>query len=395
MLSREDLYTASIKIIRDHQNRNGSYIASPNFSEYRYSWLRDGSFIGYGMLKSGNADSTEAFLRWTGSTIIRNQPHWDTLKQEIRVGGVLSQKAHMPTRFTLDGKVTGTDWPEFQIDGYGAWLWLLDEWCSQQGRPVPEWAAPAVKITLDYLALTWDVPNYDAWEEHGDKVHPATLSCVYAGMNRMKARGFSVQINPEVIRDLALSAPTDDGTVPKYLGSNEVDASLLWCAVPFQMVRTDEPVMIRTLQKIEKDLLRDGGVHRYAADTYYGGGRWILLTAWLGWYYLRVGRTEEAEHCASWIEAQAGESGSLPEQVTDRPIEPKMVASWINRWGEVANPLLWSHGMYLVLASELRKYAGGVGEKKLDRGGIYETANNRPGNDGAAGNRIRLGPWSG
>jgi hypothetical protein len=25
-------------------------------------------------------------------------------------------------------------------------------------------------------------------------------------------------------------------------------------------------------------------VRRYLGDSYYGGGNWILLTAWLGWY---------------------------------------------------------------------------------------------------------------
>ena len=28
-------------------------------------------------------------------------------------------------------------------------------------------------------------------------------------------------------------------------------------------------------------------------------------------------------------------------------------AEWVARWGAVASPLLWSHGMYLILADEL------------------------------------------
>jgi len=29
-------------------------------------------------------------------------------------------------------------------------------------------------------------------------------------------------------------------------------------------------------------------MHRYADDTYYGGGEWVLLATWLGWYYVEA-----------------------------------------------------------------------------------------------------------
>jgi hypothetical protein len=28
-----------------------------------------------------------------------------------------------------------------------------------------------------------------------------------------------------------------------------------------------------------------------------------------------------------------------------------MVESWVNRWGPVATPLLWSHAMYLIMSA--------------------------------------------
>jgi len=51
---------------------------------------------------------------------------------------------------------------------------------------------------------------------------------------------------------------------------------------------------VRSFAKIEADLRQGGGVHRYATDTYYGGGEWVLLTAWLGWYYTKIGANEKA-----------------------------------------------------------------------------------------------------
>jgi hypothetical protein len=41
---------------------------------------------------------------------------------------------------------------------------------------------------------------------------------------------------------------------------------------------TDEARMRATVARIESALSRDGGLHHYASDTYYGGGEWLLLT---------------------------------------------------------------------------------------------------------------------
>ena len=46
-------------------------------------------------------------------------------------------------------------------------------------------------------------------------------------------------------------------------------------------------------------------------------------------------------------------TGELPEQVPDHLLHPDDQETWIGRWGPVATPLLWSHGMYLILADEL------------------------------------------
>lgn len=95
----------------------------------------------------------------------------------------------------------------------------------------------------------------------------------------------------------------------KYIGTAEVDASLLWLSVPFEVVEIDNPIYVNTVKKIEEDLMCNGGVHRYKADTYYGGGQWILLTCWLGWYYAKVGNIEKAKQMLHWVEGTADEIG--------------------------------------------------------------------------------------
>jgi len=68
----------------------------------------------------------------------------------------------------------------------------------------------------------------------------------------------------------------------KYVGSEAVDASLLGIATPYRLLAPDDLIMRATVDKIEADLRhQDGELHCYAEDTYYGGGEWVLLAAWL------------------------------------------------------------------------------------------------------------------
>ena len=43
----EDLVATSIRTMLANQGSNGAFVASPDFAQYRYCWLRDGSFVAY------------------------------------------------------------------------------------------------------------------------------------------------------------------------------------------------------------------------------------------------------------------------------------------------------------------------------------------------------------
>jgi GH15 family glucan-1,4-alpha-glucosidase len=108
--------------------------------------------------------------------------------------------------------------------------------------------------------------------------------------------------------------------------------------------------MRQTLIKIENDLISPtGGLHRYREDTYYGGGEWTLLTAWLGWYYANSGDLDRAKSILGWVENQATPHGDLPEQICVNLYSPSNYKIWVEKWGNVATPLLWSHANYLIL----------------------------------------------
>lgn len=349
-----DLWQRSIEIIRAGQAANGAYVASPSFSQYGYSWLRDGTWIAYGMDKAGQADSARAFHLWVARTLMRYEGAVETLLDKLARGETPPDSEYLPTRFELDGALGQADWTDFQLDGYGAWLWGLVQYVTaHDDRDLWAAARPSVVLITRYLGALWQSPNYDCWEEHRDHIHPATLAALYGGLAAVEGyeAGIVAAGLPQAIREYTLAQGVSSaGHFMKYLGNDEVDASLLWMALPYRLVEVDDPRFVATVAKIERDLQRpDGGVYRYCADTYYGGGEWLLLTLWLAWAQHEAGRHDEAAALVAWVETQARENGEMPEQVDGHVLDESYLQPWIERWGTSACPLLWSHGMYLIV----------------------------------------------
>jgi GH15 family glucan-1,4-alpha-glucosidase len=265
---------------------------------------------------------------------------------------------YVHTRYTLEG-CEGDDagWPNFQLDGLGTWLWALAEHARLAGleKIPPDWREAAT-LTARFLAALWSRPCYDCWEEFQNWVHPYTLAAIYGGLRAMISLGPDGEWTsiPPLIQAFVLEQGVHAGRLVKSIGNPIVDASLLGVATPYRLLEPDDPLMQATVARIEAELRREGGgVHRYAADTYYGGGEWILLTAWLGWYYAEAGEVKRASEILPWVEAQADERGNLPEQLPRTLVDPRCLEIWREQRGEIANPLVWSHAKYIILQHHL------------------------------------------
>jgi len=349
-----DLYRRSIEIIQQNQSPSGAYIASPNFFTYHYCWFRDGAFIAYAMDLAGEHESAFRFHSWAASVVNQRA---GTVKRAIMKAGrnePLDPSDVLDTRYTVEGEAGDEDWPNFQLDGLGTWLWALEKHRHLSERPVPEEWLQAAGLVAEYMAALWRHPCYDCWEEFPDQVHMYTLAATYAGLQaHTSLSGLDHGSVQREIKRFLCEDGVSQGHFVKYVGSQQVDASLLGLATPYQVVSPDHPLMRATVAEIEATIVQDGDLHRYAADTYYGGGSWVLLTAWLGWYYAQVGADEEAGSAKEWVEAQADELGNLPEQVPVALNDSSYYEPWLRRWGEIASPLLWSHAQYIILSHAL------------------------------------------
>lgn len=347
-----ELVASSLRVLLDGQAPTGAYVASPTFSQYGYGWLRDGSYCALAMDAVGERSSARAFHDWVAQVVEARASRIEEIVATLNSGGVPSASEMLPTRYTLDGREEEAgpeDWPNFQLDGYGTWLFALR---SHLGGSSVGSFEPAVRLTARYLAASWRMPCFDYWEEFGDRLHTSTLAAIAAGL-RAAAELLDEPEWRSAADDVVRFIRTEcahDGSFTKGPEDARVDASLVSLATPFGLIPSDDPVMAATISRIRHELSSPtGGIRRYVGDTYYGGNPWLLLTAWLGWHDALSGEPDAAERARSWVLDHQTAAGTLAEQLLDEPQAPDRVDEWVERWGPIADPLLWSHAKYLLL----------------------------------------------
>ena len=379
------LVDRSLDLILLHQDSGGAFPAAPGYPTYRYSWIRDGSFIADALDRYGHHDAAAAFHRWTARTIEQRRTRIDRLAA-LEPGERPPERLILPTRYGLDGGDPSPDWGNFQLDGYGFWLTGISRHLHAAGSdPAPY--IGAIRTVVDYLTLTWRAPCFDCWEEYPNRYHTTTLAAISEGLlnaadllqdadiaataaavlKELTTHGTNNEAlikfadpEPANATPQVQTEPTEPAAVAghehpgKTLAPNAIDASALLVIGAFGPVAAASPTAAATLTKIESELVVDGGVHRYLGDEYYGGGLWVLLSGALATVHAERGDPEAARSVLEWIETQADSARALPEQVPTALQYPDLYQPWVDRWGPIGKPLLWSHAMYLAAIAALR-----------------------------------------
>lgn len=346
---------SAVRAILAGQSASGAFVASPDFSQYHYCWLRDGSFIAHALDLAGEVEAAWHFHLWCAEAVGAVRPLMERACTHMTEGTLAADLMLPPARYNLDGSLVGDDWPNFQVDGYGTWLWGLSQHLVATGDDLPAWLEPTVRCTANYLAVTGMAPCYDPWEENPTWLHTATLGCVWAGLAAAGA-----MLDDDILSDKAASVRTrvveqarQDGYFRKADQCGELDAAVLWLCKPLSLISPRDAAFCTTAERVARELDLKGGTRRYATDTFYGGGAWPVLTASLGLFYAASGQVDRAKERLTWISAHVDGRGRLAEQYGGQQRDPLHYDQWTRRWGPPAADLLWSHAMYIMLDTSL------------------------------------------
>ncbi len=295
--------------------------------DYRFGWLRDGSFTLKALWVAACPDEGQRFFDWlTAST------------------GPLDGGRQVPVMFGVGGE---RDLTEHQLDhlagyagsrpvrvGNDAWtqkqLDVLGEVleCAWVLRDQLEDLAPATAALLcalaDRAAASWREPDAGIWEgREGRRDYLTSKVMCWVAVDR--AIGLANRLGDDAdvtswrrARDEIRAAILDRGwneEVGSFTGafdSDHLDAGVLLLPIVGFLPGDDERV-VATLDAVERDLSDDALVQRWTGSG--DEGAFVICSYWLAAGRAKAGQVDRAKHIFETVTGYANDLGLLSEEV--------------------------------------------------------------------------------
>lgn len=330
-----------------HSRRTGAVIAAPTFGlpeqiggernwDFRFSWIRDASFIVSALTRLGLRLPGTSFASWIGERCAAAD-HAGELQSMYGFDGrtVLTEQTldHLEGyRASRPVRVGNAAYAQFQLDVYGELLdALYIEDLHHQGTSRSLWTH--VVELVNWVCANWTRPDQGIWEvRSGPQQFLYSRVMCWVAMDRAirlgRRRGFAApfaqwrKTREAIRRDIETSFWNEDlGFFVGSMGSRAVDAaSLIMPLVRF--IQPTDPRWLGTLAEIERRLVRDGLVRRYdltGMDTDAGAAGAPSFTICSFWYVeclARMGRVDEARRAMTRLLACANHLGLFSEDMS-------------------------------------------------------------------------------
>jgi len=302
--------------------------------DYRFCWLRDATLTLLAFLNAGYLDESWAWRVW-----LLRAAAGDPAALQIMYGVAGERRLSEGTLDWLPGyegsrpvRVGNAASEQFQLDVYGEVMDALHQGrCHELEGSSEAWALQ--RHLLRFLENAWKEPDEGIWEVRGPRRH-FTHSKVMAwvafdrGVQAVERFGQSgpverwrkarAEIHAEVCErgfDVELNSFTQS------YGSKRLDASLL--IIPLVgFLPADDPRMLGTVAAIERELVHDGLVYRYAHDEETvgvdglppGEGAFLPCTFWLADCHALLGERDKAREVFERLAGPRNHVGLLSEE---------------------------------------------------------------------------------
>jgi GH15 family glucan-1,4-alpha-glucosidase len=283
--------------------------------DYRYTWIRDGSFSIYALVSLGFMEEAAAFAGWLRDRAAERAG--DTsgpLKIMYRVDG--SSDLTEQTLDHFEGwrgsrpvRIGNGAADQLQLDIYGEAMDAVLI-ADSHGVKVHHKSWTELANLIDWLCDHWDQPDEGIWETRGGR-----KNFTYGRLQTWIALDRAIRLSTrrarpgnlirwETERDRVYDQIFQQGWNAKvggftqYYGSDVLDSSLL--LMPLQgFIAPGDPLWLSTLKAIDRELVSDSLVYRYNPSASPDGltgqeGTFSLCTFWYVDALARSGRLEDA-----------------------------------------------------------------------------------------------------
>ena len=288
--------------------------------DYRYTWLRDGTFTLAALQDLGFRAEARRFI----DVLARQHAAGVPLQLMFRVGGELElPESELEHLSGYDGarpvRIGNGAANQAQHDMWGVLLDLI--WRDVVGGGTLDDATWALAVPQVEAAIAqWRLPDRGVWEVRGEPRHftSSKLLCWVAldrgarlaGVRGDRERAVAWEAESAAIRaDLEANGTDDRGVFTQSYGAPALDASLLLVPL-YGFLPPDDPRVRATVLAIADELTESGLVLRYRVDTADDGltgeeGSFMICSFWLVQALVRIGEHERAralfEHLVSFV----------------------------------------------------------------------------------------------
>jgi GH15 family glucan-1,4-alpha-glucosidase len=324
----------------------GAIVAAPTTSlpeeiggvrnwDYRFCWLRDASLTLSALILCGYVDEAVGFRDWLLRATAGDP-------EDVRIMYDLGGGRRL-TEFELDElpgyegsrpvRIGNAASDQFQLDVFGEVVNTIYR-ARKLGMPGREEGVVALKALLKHVDNVWQRPDDGIWEVRGGRQH-FTFSKISAWVAIDRAVRFIEESGPggmeyeglphlralrETMHEEICQRAYHPGlqAFTQFYGGEALDASAL--LIPRAgFLPANDPRVQSTVKAIERTLVRDGLVLRYATEHQVDGlpgseGAFLACSFWLADYYAYAGRTTEAEELFERLLALRNPLGLLAEE---------------------------------------------------------------------------------
>jgi GH15 family glucan-1,4-alpha-glucosidase len=294
--------------------------------DYRFGWLRDGSFTLKALWVAACPDEGQRFFDWiAASTGSIGDGHVPIM---FGVGGERDLTEHQLDHLagyagSRPVRVGNDAWKQQQLDVLGEVLecaWVLRDQLDELSPPT----AAFLLSLADRAAATWREPDAGIWEgREGERDYLTSKVMCWVALDRAIRLADRLGEEADVTRwktarEEVRTAILDRGwneQVQAFTGafdSEHLDAGVLLLPIVGFLPADDERV-VATLDAIERDLSKDDLVQRWTGSG--DEGAFIICSYWLAAARAMAGQVERAKQIFETATGYANDVGLLSEEI--------------------------------------------------------------------------------